>query len=45
MFGEKQNLKALERASQGTLASRLYLIVHFILLSTHKAFAGWMNDR
>ncbi len=24
MFGEKQNLKALERASQGTLASRFY---------------------
>jgi|GEM_PF-6023829 len=44
MSGEKQNLKALERASQGTLASRFYLILHTYLLSTHKTFAGWMND-
>ncbi len=45
MFGEKQNLKALERASQGTLASRFYLIIHITILSIHKAFAWWMNDR
>ena len=45
MYGKKQNLKALERASQGTLASRLYLIIHTYFRSTHKTFARWMNDR
>lgn len=39
MFGEKQNLKALERAPQGTLAFQV-LPIYIKVLSTYKVFVG-----
>lgn len=37
---ELQNLKALERAPQGTLAFRSYLLIRYSTILCNKAFGG-----